>query len=203
MSLENSGFVNGREIDEMLSFGEIRGDRPQGGLHFCRDFVVIWQDICREVGGRPCRVTSGVDFKMMTFSRSSARHGVGGGASRRMPIGAPMSGFEKPPRGRRLCPRRRAVDRAAAGNVKLWKCGTVKVWKYENGLGLRQIPPRGARGRAGACNGRDARCPSCARSTLLHGYSTHLSTIPLFHSQRNGRDARCPSRSERVADVGF
>ena len=74
-----------------------RGDRPQGGLHFCRDFVVIWQDICREVGGRPCRVTSGVDFKMMTFSTSSARHGVGGGASRRMPIGAPMSGFENPP----------------------------------------------------------------------------------------------------------
>ena len=25
--------------------------RPRGGLHFCRDFVVIWQDICREAGG--------------------------------------------------------------------------------------------------------------------------------------------------------
>ncbi len=32
---------------------------------------------------------------------------------RRVPKGALMSGFEKPPRGRRLCPRRRAVDRAA------------------------------------------------------------------------------------------
>ena len=77
---------------------KIRGDRPQGGLHFCRDFVVIWQDICREVGGRPCRVTSGVDFKMMTFSTSSARYGVGGGAAHRMPKGALMSGFEKPPK---------------------------------------------------------------------------------------------------------
>ena len=47
----------------------------------------------------------------------------------------------------RLRPRRRAVDRAAVGNVKMWNCGSVKVWKYENGLGLRQIPPRGARGR--------------------------------------------------------
>ncbi len=98
--------------------------------------------------------------ELMTFSTSSARHGVGGGASRRMPKGALMSGFEKPPRGRRLCPRRRSVDCAAVGNVKMWNCGSVKVWKYENGLGLRQIPPRGARGRAGACNGRDARCPS-------------------------------------------
>ena len=52
---------------------------------------------------------------MMTFSTSSARYGVGGGASRRMPKGALMSGFEKPPRGRRLCPRRRTVDRAAVG----------------------------------------------------------------------------------------
>ena len=50
-----------------------------------------------------------------------------------------MSGFEKPPRGRRLCPRRRAVDRAAVGNVKMWNCGSVKVWKYENGLGLLSI----------------------------------------------------------------
>ena len=49
---------------------------------------------------------------MMTFSTSSARYGVGGGASRRMPKGSLMSGFEKPPRGRRLCPRRRTVDRA-------------------------------------------------------------------------------------------
>ena len=61
------------------------------------------------------------------------------GARRRMPEGALMSGFEKPPRGRRLCPRRRTVDRAAVGNVKMWNCGNVKVWKYENGLGLRQI----------------------------------------------------------------
>ena len=38
-----------------------------------------------------------------------------------------------------LRPRRRAVNRAAVGNVKLWKCGTVKVWKYENGLGLLSI----------------------------------------------------------------
>ena len=52
----------------------------------------------------------------------------------RMPKGAPMSGFEKPPRGRRLCPRRRAVDCAAVGNVKMWNCGSVKVWKYENGV---------------------------------------------------------------------
>ena len=51
--------------------------------------------------------------------------------------------------GGRLCPRRRAVDCAAVGNVKMWNCGNVKVWKYENGLGLRQIPPRVARGRAG------------------------------------------------------
>jgi hypothetical protein len=48
--------------------------------------------------------------------------------------------------------------------VKMWNCGNVKVWKYENGLGLRQIPPRGARGRAGACNGRDA---TSARASAL------------------------------------
>ena len=41
--------------------------------------------------------------------------------------------------GRRLRPRRRAVDRAAVGNVKMWNCGSVKVWKYENGLGLLSI----------------------------------------------------------------
>ena len=52
-------------------------------------------------------------FEMMTFSTSSARHGVGGGATRRIPKVALMSGFEKPPRGRRLCPCRRAVDCAA------------------------------------------------------------------------------------------
>ena len=57
--------------------------------------------------------------------------------------------------GGRLCPHRRAVDRAAAGNVKMWNCGNVKVWKYENGLGLRQIPPRGARGRAGRALGHE------------------------------------------------
>ena len=39
----------------------------------------------------------------------------------------------------RLRPRRRAVDRAAVGNVKMWNCGNVKVWKYENGLGLLSI----------------------------------------------------------------
>ena len=34
----------------------------------------------------------------------------------------------------------------------MWNCGSVKVWKYENGLGLRQIPPRGAReARRGIC----------------------------------------------------
>ena len=182
----------------------------------------------------------------MTFSAPLIRHGVGRGTSlRRMPKGALMSGVENRPRGRRLCPRRRAVDCAAVGNVKMWNCGNVKVWKYENGLGLRQIPPRGARGRGAesaalgqlagrplggtaywdnghlarwrkgvfpfnfngrdarcpSVNGRDARCPSCARSTLLHGYSTHFSTL-------NGRDARCPSRvptphAERGADVGF
>ena len=27
---------------------------PRGGLHFCRDFVVIWQDIFRVPGGGPC-----------------------------------------------------------------------------------------------------------------------------------------------------
>ena len=41
--------------------------------------------------------------------------------------------------GRRLRPRRRAVDRATVGNVKMWNCGSVKVWKYENGLGLLSI----------------------------------------------------------------
>ena len=56
-----------------------------------------------------------------------------------MPKGSLMSGFEKPLRGRRLCPRRRTVDRAAVGNVKMWNCGSVKVWKYENGLGLLSI----------------------------------------------------------------
>ena len=64
-----------------------------------------------------------------------------------MPKGALMSGFENPPRGRRLCPRRRTVDRAAvradgdylwkmalrrkvAGNigiVGLWKCGDYEI----------------------------------------------------------------------------
>ena len=73
------------------------GARPRSELHFCRDFVVIWQDICRVPGGRPCRVTSGVDFEMMTFSTVLARCGACGGASRRMPIGALMSGFENPP----------------------------------------------------------------------------------------------------------
>ena len=72
----------------------------------------------------------------------------------RMPIGALMSGFEKPPRGRRLCPRRRSVDRATVGNVKMWNCGSVKVWKYEHGLGLRQIPPRGARRARGSGGSR-------------------------------------------------
>ena len=57
--------------------------------------------------------------------------------------------------GRRLRPRRRVVDRATVGNVKMWNCGSVKVWKYENGLGLRQIPPRGARGRAGRALGHE------------------------------------------------
>ena len=53
-----------------------------------------------------------------------------------------------------LRPRRRAVDRAAVGNVKMWNCGSVKVWKYENGLGLRQIPPRGARRARGSGGSR-------------------------------------------------
>ena len=50
---------------------------------------------------------------MMTSSTFLAGCGVGGGTARRMPKGALTSGFEKPPRGRRLCPRRRTVDRAA------------------------------------------------------------------------------------------
>ena len=37
---------------------------------------------------------------------------------RRMLKGLLMSGFEKPPRGRRLCPRRRAVDRAAVKSAE-------------------------------------------------------------------------------------
>ena len=55
-------------------------------------------------------------FEMVTFLTFLARYGIGGGASprRRMPKGALMSGFETPPRGRRLCPRRRAVDRAGS-----------------------------------------------------------------------------------------
>ena len=51
-----------------------------------------------------------VSFEMVTLSTFLARYGVGGGATRRMPKGALMSGFEKPPRGRRLCPRARAVE---------------------------------------------------------------------------------------------
>ncbi len=94
-----------------------------------------------------------VGVEMMTFSTFLAGYGVGGGTSRRMPKRALMSGFEKPSRGRRLCPRRRTVDRAAVGNVKMWNCGNVKVWKYENGLGLRQIPPRGARRAHGSRTG--------------------------------------------------
>ena len=81
-------------------------------------------------------------FEMVTFLTFLARYGVGGGTNprRRMPKVSLMAGFEKPPpRGRRLCPRRRAVDRAAVGNVKMWNCGSVKVWKYENGLGLLSI----------------------------------------------------------------
>ena len=104
-----------------------------------------------EGANKPC-VDPKAGCEMMTFSAPLVRYGVGGGATRRMPKGALMSGFEKPPRGRRLCPRRRTVDRAAVGNVKMWNCGSVKVWKYENGLGLRQIPPRGAReARRGIC----------------------------------------------------
>ena len=45
-----------------------------------------------------------------------------------MPKGALMSGFEKPPRGRRLCPRRRAVDRAAVR----------PDWDYVGKLALRR-----------------------------------------------------------------
>ena len=55
--------------------------------------------------------------------------------------------------GAMLRPRRRAMDRAAVGNVKMWNCGSVKVWKYENGLGLRQIPPRVARRARGSRTG--------------------------------------------------
>ena len=42
-------------------------------------------------------------------------------------------------RGRWRSPCLRAVDRAPVGNVKMWNCGSVKVWKYENGLGLLSI----------------------------------------------------------------
>ena len=38
-----------------------------------------------------------VDIEMVAFSTFLARYGVGGGATRRMPKGALMSGFEKPP----------------------------------------------------------------------------------------------------------
>ena len=149
---------------------------------------------------------------------------------------AKIRGAYRLSRGRRLCPHRRAVDRAAVGNVKMWNCGSVKVWKYENGLGLRQIPPRGARGRGAesAALGQQASCPlggdgllgqraSCPlgkRSfslqfqragrplsqwvpatggtpvvSVVHIYTStrlfhapfHLSTFPLFHSQRAGR----------------
>ena len=97
-----------------------------------------------------------VGSERKTFSTFLARYGVGGGASLRrcMPKGALMSGFENRPRGRRLCPRRRAVDCAAVGNVKMWNCGNVR-------LGLRQIPPRGARGRGAesAALGQRASCP--------------------------------------------
>ena len=37
-----------------------------------------------------------VDIEMVAFSTFLARYGVGGGATRRMPKGALMSGFEKP-----------------------------------------------------------------------------------------------------------
>ena len=39
----------------------------------------------------------GAGVEMMTFSAPLVRYGVGGGATRRMPKGALMSGLEKPP----------------------------------------------------------------------------------------------------------
>ena len=41
--------------------------------------------------------TPGAGVEMMTFSTFLAGCGVGGGTTRRMPKGALMSGFEKPP----------------------------------------------------------------------------------------------------------
>ena len=65
--------------------------------------------------------TPGAGVEMVTFLTFLARCGACGGTSRRMPIGALMSGFEKPPRGRRLCPRRRTVDRAAVVSMsEIW-----------------------------------------------------------------------------------
>ena len=45
---------------------------------------------------KPWGQAPGVGFEMMAISTFLARCGVGGGASRRMPKGALISGFEKP-----------------------------------------------------------------------------------------------------------
>ena len=68
---------------------------------------------------------------MMTFSTFLAGCEVGGGTTRRMPEVTLMSGFEKPPRRRRLCPRRRTVDRAAVRTN--WDF--VFVWTRQKGVG--------------------------------------------------------------------
>ena len=71
-------------------------------------------------------------------------------------------------------PRRRAVDRAAVGNVKLWNCGNMKVWKYGNGLLV--LPVAG---------GNDA-CGEYARQLSFHRLTSfpcfHISTVSYFHN---------------------
>ena len=68
---------------------------------------------------------------------------------------------------RRLCPRRRAVDRAAMVNVKLWKCENMEVWKYENGLGFLSIA------------GRDNACGEYARQ--FNGFSNKGIQFAMFN----------------------
>ena len=79
------------------------------------------------------------------------------------------------------------MDRAAVGNVKMWNCGSVKVWKYENGLGLLSI----------ACC--DDACGEY--SCQFNGFSDKGIQLAMFNLNSSVDFSRRDAEAQRMLDI--
>ena len=98
-------------------------------------------------------------FEMVTFLTFLARYGIGGGTSRRMPKGALMSGFEKPPPA--------STAGKGAGRLRRGDASDVRCQEaFETGLWHRSIRQR----RQLVKDDRHKQAP-CARTRPLDALS--------------------------------